>query len=205
MSQETETNDQLVNFDERAQHLESEYKTLIECEQTLLGYHKNIDDLLREIDEVVKDHELRWLKHREKYIQKLKENLQIAAGITLTQEETASLKDDYPTSLLNKRKELKKVGINYTKNATSYEILVHYILWQFLSRSFKKPEEEPRIFKTLLSLINEETTDRKKVLVVIKHKYDIIIDNICRLETKLEISTSSTLNSDQKLYNLKLK
>ncbi len=170
-------------------------------EHELLTINDEFGKLLQSVDQLVAENELSWAKYHQQSTQNLVEQLKHSHGIILTQEEITELANDNPRSIVEKKEELKKVNISFAKKSTPQEIIVHYLLWQILSRSFKKSEEEARIFKTLAPYLEEVRRQHRKLTEEFKSKYEVTMEQIRaqeelaeKLERKFENAVSQILS-----------
>ena len=139
---------------------------------------RKLGELFVAIDGIVEQHEAMWQSHQQVMTQNLVEQLQKLHGITLTQEELASFQVDDVRTITSKREELEKNKISAAKKATDYEVLVHHIIWQWLSRSLKPIEEEPKIFKSLAPYLKQAISSREQLQKEIEDKYAALKNDV---------------------------
>jgi len=166
------------DLDRAIQDAQQQQKIFWEQEDELSELKEQTESLFVSVDELVAQHESLWQSHQQAIAQSLAKQLQKLHSIALTQEELASLRDDTSRSIADKKEQLEKVKISVAKKATDHEVLVHHIIWQWISRSLKPIEEETKIFKSLTPYLKQEVNLREQLQKEIESKYAAINDSI---------------------------
>ena len=182
--QQSEINALIQKTEQRLALIEQQERELLELRD------KEAARLFRDVDKLVAQHELQWQLRQEEAGSNLAKQLQRLYKITLTQEDLASLQDDASRFIAAKKATLEKNQIRIAKEATSYEILVHYVIWQWLSRSLKPTKEESAIFKSLLPYLKQEAELRKQLQEEIEQKYTALkseVNNLQKIVDKIII------------------
>ena len=92
-----------------------------------------------------------------------------------------SLQEDAPRFVAVKKATLEKNQIRIAKEATSYEILVRYVIWQWLSRSLESIKKESAIFKSLLPYLKQEIDLQEQLQKEMENKHITIKDEVKNL------------------------